>query len=58
VGSGRGATPFIAFKDSSTARVGGLFAKMFQDDRFRLEAFLRHHMRTDVESTFGVIRGK
>jgi transposase len=54
-----GATPFIAFKDNTTAKGGGLFAKMFHFFSLHREEFLTHyHKRSNVESTFSMIKAK
>ena len=53
------ATPYIAFKDNTTAKGGGLFAKMFHVFSLNREAFLKHyHKRSNVESTFSMIKAK
>ena len=57
-----GATPFIAFKSNATGEAGGpsgLWSKMFHYFSFRREEFLGHyHKRSNVESTFGMIKAK
>ena len=54
-----GATPFIAFKDNTKAHAGGLFATMFHYFQFRREEFLQHyHKRSNVESTFSMVKAK
>jgi transposase len=55
-----GATPFIAFKKNATARrADGMFAKMFHYFSFNQDAFFAHyHKRSNVESTFSMIKGK
>ena len=54
-----GAAPYIAFKDNSTGAVGGLFAKMFHFYCFNKDEFLKHyHLRSNVESTFSMVKGK
>jgi transposase len=54
-----GGTPFIAFKDNTTGAVGGLFAEMFHYFSYRREEFLQHyHKRSNVESTFSMIKAK
>lgn len=54
-----GATPYIAFKSIHTGRGGGLWAKMFHLFQYRREEFLRHyHQRSNVESTFSMIKAK
>jgi transposase len=53
------ATPFIAFKNNTTAAGGGLFAQMFHFFSLHREEFLRHyHKRSNVESTFSMIKAK
>jgi transposase len=54
-----GATPFIAFKSSHTGASGGLWEKMFHYFAFKREEFLSHyHQRSNVESTFSMIKAK
>ena len=54
-----GATPYIAFKSIHTGRGGGLWAKMFHYFNFRRDEFLSHyHKRSNVESTFAMIKAK
>lgn len=54
-----GATPFIAFKSIHTGRGGGLWAKMFHYFQFQRDEFLAHyHKRSNVESTFSMIKAK
>ncbi len=54
-----GAVPYIAFKSIHTGRGGGLWAKMFHYFQFNREEFLRHyHKRSNVESTFSMIKAK
>ncbi len=54
-----GATPFIAFKANTTGGAGGLFAQMFHYFSLRREEFLTHyHKRSNVESTFSMIKAK
>ena len=57
-----GATPFIAFKSNATGESGGpdgLWSRMFHYFCFRREEFLNHyHKRSNVESTFGMIKAK
>src|SRR5690242_21902812 len=48
-----GATPYIAFRISSTGWSGGLWEKMYHKFCLEKEDFLRHyHRRSNVESTF------
>src|SRR5262249_40665317 len=54
-----GAQAFIAFKQNTTGGVGGLFAQMFHYFSYRREEFLKHyHKRSNVESTFSMIKAK
>jgi transposase len=54
-----GATPFVAFKSIHTGAGGGLWAKMFHYFQFRRDEFLSHyHKRSNVESTFSMIKAK
>jgi transposase len=54
-----GATPFIAFKDNTTAKGGGLFETMFHFFSLHRELFLsRYHKRSNVETTFSMIKAK
>jgi transposase len=52
-------TPYIAFKSSSTAGFGGTMARMFHLYSFRRDEYLAHyHKRSNVESTFSMIKAK
>lgn len=54
-----GATPYIAFKSIHTGAGGGLWQRMFHYFQFRREEFLTHyHKRSNVESTFSMIKAK
>jgi transposase len=54
-----GATPFIAFKSSATGAAGGLWEKAFHFYSFHREEFLkRYHRRSNVESTFSMVKAK
>jgi transposase len=54
-----GGTPYIAFRETATGAVGGLFAKMFHYYCANKDEFLAHyHKRSNVESTFSMIKGK
>src|SRR5581483_826519 len=54
-----GATPYIAFKSNATGAVGGVFQKMFHFYKYNRDEFLaRYHQRSNVESTFSMIKGK
>jgi len=54
-----GAVPFLIFKKNATGAHGGLWAKMFHYFQFRRDEFLAHyHKRSNVESTFSMIKAK
>jgi transposase len=54
-----GATPFIAFKSNSTGASGGLFQKMFHYYQFNQKEYMdRYHKRSNVESTFSMVKRK
>jgi transposase len=54
-----GATPYIAFKSSATGASGGLWEKAFLYYSLHREEFLEHyHQRSNVESTFSMIKAK
>jgi transposase len=54
-----GGTPFIALPSNTTAAKGGEFAKMFHYYNLRRDEFLTHyHKRSNVETTFSMIKGK
>ena len=54
-----GATPFIAFKSNATGASGGLWEKAFLFYSLHREEFLRHyHARSNVESTFSMVKAK
>jgi transposase len=56
---GLGATPLIPFKSNASAVSGGLWAKMFHYFQIHREEFLsRYHQRSNVESTFSMIKRK
>ena len=56
---GVGATPFIAFKSDASAVRGGAFADMFHFYSLRRDEFLaRYHRRSNVESTFSMLKAK
>jgi transposase len=53
------ATPYIPFKARHTGACGGLFQKAFHYFSFKREEFLAHyHKRSNVESTFSMIKAK
>lgn len=57
--AGHGAVPYIAFKSIHTGAGGGLWQKMFHYFIFKREEFLKHyHKRSNVESTFAMIKAK
>jgi transposase len=54
-----GGTPFIAFRGNATGGVGGTFGKMYHFFMYRRQEFLSHyHMRSNVESTFSMMKRK
>jgi transposase len=54
-----GAVPYIAFKSSHTGRGAGLWQKMFHYYQFNRAEYLQHyHKRSNVESTFSMIKAK
>ena len=54
-----GATPYIAFKSIHSGKAGGLWEKMFHYFAFNRQEFLGHyHKRSNVESTFSMIKAK
>ncbi len=54
-----GATPYIAFKSTTTGGIGGLFQKMFHYYSLNRDAFLaEYHKRSNAESTFSMIKAK
>lgn len=54
-----GAVPYIVFKNNHTGTSGGLWQKMFHYFLFKREEFLSHyHKRSNVESTFSMIKAK
>ena len=58
---GHGATPFIPFKSNATGEAGGdnLWKIMFHYYSLKRPEFLAHyHKRSNVESTFSMIKGK
>jgi transposase len=55
----RGATPYIAFRSNTKAKRGGTFARMFHFYNLKRDEFLAHyHKRSNVESTFSMIKAK
>jgi transposase len=54
-----GATPFIAFKSNATGAAGGLWEKAFHFYSLHREEFLgKYHQRSNVESTFSMVKAK
>jgi transposase len=54
-----GAVPYIAFKSIHNGRGGGLWQKMFHYYQFNRDEYLQHyHKRSNVESTFSMIKAK
>jgi transposase/predicted nucleic acid-binding Zn finger protein len=54
-----GATPYIMFKSIHTGRSEGLWQRMFHYYQFNRAEFLQHyHKRSNVESTFSMIKAK
>lgn len=54
-----GATGFIAFKENTTGAVGGHFEKAFHYFSFKRDEYLqRYHKRSNVESTFSMMKRK
>jgi len=54
-----GGTPYIAFKSNTVGRGDGVWAKAFHYFQFKREEFLQHyHKRSNVESTFSMIKAK
>ena len=54
-----GAVPYIAFKSIHNGRGGGLWQKMFHYYQFNRAEYLQHyHKRSNVESTFSMIKAK
>ena len=54
-----GATPYIAFKANASGKVGGIYEKAFHYYCLNREEFFTHyHKRSNVESTFSMIKAK
>ena len=54
-----GGTPFIAYKANTTGEAGGLWEKMYHFFQYRRDEFLAHyHKRSNVESTFSMVKAK
>jgi hypothetical protein len=54
-----GAKPLIPFKSNATDKSGGIWAKCFHYFQFQKDEFLsRYHQRSNVESTFSMVKAK
>ena len=54
-----GGLGFLAFKSNSTGAKGGIFEKMFHYFQFRQQEFMqKYHLRSNVESTFSMVKRK
>jgi transposase len=54
-----GAMPLIPFKSSATPVAGGLWAKMFHYFQLHRDEFdSRYHLRSNIESTFSMVKAK
>lgn len=54
-----GATPYIPFKRNANPKSGGLWAKMYHLFHLQREQFeSRYHLRSNVESTFSMLKAK
>ena len=54
-----GAFPAIPFKSNATPATGGLWAKMYHYVSLNRDEFLsRYHLRSNVESTFSMVKAK
>jgi hypothetical protein len=54
-----GAAALIPFKSNTTASKGGIWERLFHYFNFNREEFLsRYHLRSNVESTFSMIKAK
>ena len=54
-----GGTAYIAFLTTATARLGGTYGKMFHSYCLNQDEYLAHyHKRSNVESTFSMIKAK
>jgi transposase len=57
--SDMGGTLFTDFKSNTTGAIGGLFEKMFHYFQFKKDEYLAHyHLRSNVESTFSMVKRK
>ena len=56
---GAGASPLIPFKVNATGGIGGAFQKLFHYFNLHKEEFMaRYHQRSNIESTFSMIKAK
>jgi transposase len=57
---GLGGTPYVPYKSNSQAgESGSLWEKMYFYFQFRREEFLKHyHLRSNIESTFSMVKAK
>ena len=54
-----GGRPFIAFRSNASGKSGGTYGKMFHFYNFNRDEYLSHyHKRSNVESTFSMIKAK
>jgi hypothetical protein len=54
-----GGQAFIAFKSNATGACGGLYEKMFHFFQYKRDEYMgRYHKRSNVESTFSMIKRK
>jgi len=54
-----GASPYIPFKNNATDAKGGIWARMFHLYNLHREEFLgRYHLRSNVETTFHMVKSK
>ena len=58
--NGLGGTPFVPYKMNSQAgEAGSLWEKMYFYFQFRRDEFLKHyHLRSNIESTFSMVKAK
>src|SRR5439155_25380364 len=58
--NGLGGTPFVPYKVNSQAgEAGSLWEKMYFYFQFRRDEFLKHyHLRSNIESTFSMVKAK
>jgi transposase len=54
-----GAKPFIPFKSNASGKGNGLWARMYHFFKFNQDEFMsRYHQRSNVESTFSMMKAK